>query len=138
LQFIASVCKFASHPFAKAASQFANPDAHAIAQLFIWHDTVPLGVAPALHARPHEPQLAVVVTSVSQPLAVGSQSAKPATHACVHTPAAHRAIACGASAHGVSHPFVASPSQSEKPVLHTTPHVPALHTAMEFGALGHA
>ena len=51
--------------------------------------------SPATHARPHEPQLArSVSTLTSHPLvALASQFAKPALHAKPHAPAAHVADA---------------------------------------------
>ena len=57
----------------------------------------------ALHATPHPPQLAVVLTGVSHPAAL-VQSAKPGLQVCLHAPVAQLAVALVALLHGMLHP----------------------------------
>ena len=109
------------HDIPQRTCDAAHPDSHA--PVAAEHT----GVAPE-HALPHRPQLAVAVSDASHPLdASPSQSAYPVAQVNPHAPAAHVAVAFGASGHArphapqlaalvavlVSHPLVASPSQSE-------------------------
>lgn len=88
-----------SQPSARLPSQSYQLGAHATWQYAGgpgWH----VLVSPddgAMHACPHVPQFAFVLSCVSQPvLGFASQSPHPGSHASLHVPRLHAGVACGA------------------------------------------
>ena len=115
-----------SQPFTGLASQSAVPAAQVMPHTPPAHTAV--DDAPDGHARPHAPQLAVLVRMfTSHPLpGFPSQSAKPALQPERQRPPTHATTALGPALHAAAHapqfvtldsvlvsqPFVALPSQS--------------------------
>jgi hypothetical protein len=128
-QWLASVCRFVSQPFAGLPSQSPKPGLQAIVQEPMAQEGVPFVV---LQALPHAPQfVALAARFVSQPLAgLPSQSAYVPVHdTTAHAPALQFEIAFG-SAHALPHapqfdivsrlvsqPSAYMPLQSAQPAL---------------------
>ena len=143
-QLALSVRVFTSQPSAATPSQSAKPAAHAVSP----HDPPPhaaLALGSA-HARPHAPQLPLLVCRfVSQPLlATPSQSPVPLLQrTTVHAPAAQPLAAVEGSAHDVAHAPQLSGSMAvlaqnggadptaghvARPRAQVVPHAPPEHT----------
>jgi hypothetical protein len=126
----------------------------------VWPPTQPLEHMPARvsqmgveseHALPHIPQLLMVLSGVSQPLAaIPSQSPKPALHmAITHAPAEQPAVAL-ASVHALPHipqlaalvrvstsqPLALLRSQLPKPIWQSASHVPLSQMATALAPAG--
>jgi hypothetical protein len=146
-QLPGSCCVFASHPFEASPSQLLNPALHDGMQAAETHCVVPLAL---VHALPHTPQFAVVLSEASHPLATEpSQLPNPALHAIEHSPAAQLGVPLvllHTVPHApqwfvlvlvaVSHPFAALPSQLPNPASQETiAQVPVEQLSVAFARL---
>jgi hypothetical protein len=116
-QWLGSVCRFVSQPFAGLPSQSPKPGLHAIVQEPAVHEGVPF---VALQALPQAPQLAALVARfVSQPFAgLLSQSPKVPVHdEMAQAPVLQTAVAFG-RLHAAPHAeqFVIVPSWVSHPL----------------------
>lgn len=139
-----------SQPFAGFPSQLPKP----VVQLCTWQLPPPHVATPLAteHALPHIPQWVVLLSAVSQPLAMlPSQLPKPVVQpASAHVPALHEALPlanehalphipqCVVLLSDVSQPLAMLPSQLPKSALHDPMRqAPAAHAAVPL-AIAHA
>jgi hypothetical protein len=139
---LAVVVRAASHPLARTPSQLPKPLEQVTPHMPPAQVAVPLAYGP--HAVPQAPQLAVVLSVVSQPLPrTPSQLPKPLVQVTPHAPPAQVAVPLAYGPHAVpqvpqlevelrlvSQPLPRRPSQLPKPLLQVTPHAPPEQVAV--------
>jgi hypothetical protein len=138
LQLLTSELVLVSQPLAGLPSQFLNPTSHTGTQAVPLHEVVPCRFE---HARPHVPQLVVVLVGVSHPFRVSlSQSPKPPLHAGTQAPPVQAVVPCALlqgcphapqcevdDRMSVSQPLLTIPSQLPNPAVHVGVQVPLGH-----------